>query len=332
MAPGKGILAADESSPTLDSRFMAAGISTGADSRRAWREVLFGTPRLGSFISGAILYDETIRQSATDARSFVQLLSDQQILVGIKVDTGAKPLAHAPGESVTEGLDGLRQRLEEYRSMGACFAKWRAVIRIDELKPSNQCLYANAHALARYAALCQEQEMVPIVEPEVLMDGSHDIERCADVTATTLHWVFNALFEQNVMVDTIVLKPNMITSGTGFANSPDSPELVAEHTLRCYLRHVPASTGGIALLSGGQSDAMATMNLNAINSRGDLPWRLTFSYGRALQASAMQAWAGSGANVESARAILLGLAEANAAASEGRYRQLARAASTVLHS
>ena len=288
---GKGILAADESNATITKRFDRLGIESTAETRRAYRQMLFTTPGLADHTSGVILYDETFHQTASDGRTFPALLADLGILAGIKVDTGAKPLAGQPGETVTEGLDGLRERIGAYAAAGARFAKWRAVIAIAEDRPSPACLSANAHALARYAALCQEGGLVPIVEPEVLMDGGHTIERCADVTEATLRVVFEALADQEVLLEGIVLKPNMVVAGTGAPRRPVVAE-VAEATLTCLRRTVPAAVPGIAFLSGGQSPDDATGHLEAMVSAGPHPWTLTFSFGRALQDDALAGWAG----------------------------------------
>ncbi len=273
VANGKGILAADETVPTLTKRFDTLGIQSTEQSRRTYREMLFTATGAAEFISGVIMYDETIRQKSTGGTPLAQVLSSQGIVPGIKVDTGAKPLAGSPDEKVTEGLDGLRDRLSEYHGMGARFAKWRAVIRITDTLPSPACVSANAHALGRYAALCQEGGLVPIVEPEVLMDGSHTIERCEEVTGVVLHAVFQALFEQRVSLESMLLKPNMVIAGKECPRQASVQE-VATATLRCLRRHVPATVPGIVFLSGGQSDRMATAHLNAINGLpGPRPWK-----------------------------------------------------------
>jgi fructose-bisphosphate aldolase, class I len=318
VAPGKGILAADESTGTIKKRFDSIGLESTEDRRRAYREMLFSTKGAAEFISGVILYDETIRQSASDGRPFVKVLTDQGVIPGIKVDEGAKPLALAPGELVTEGLDGLRQRLAEYHGLGARFAKWRAVITIGDEIPSSACIDANAHALARYAALCQEAGIVPIVEPEVLMDGSHTIERCAQVTTDTLRAVFAALFAQRVALDGMLLKPNMVVSG---AECPVQATIdaVAAATIACFRVVVPAAVPGIVFLSGGQSDELATAHLDAIIRLGPHPWELSFSYGRALQASAIAAWGGSDAHIAAGQAAYLKRARLNGAARSGDY-------------
>ena len=319
VADGKGILAADETPGTLTKRFDALGIPSTEQSRRTYREMLFTAPDAATFISGVIMQDETIRQKSSTGTPLAQLLASRGIVPGIKVDTGAKPLALAPGETVTEGLDGLRERLTEYRGMGACFAKWRAVIHIADGRPSGTCMSVNAHALARYAALCQEASLVPIVEPEVLMDGSHSIERCEEVTAMVLHAVFQALSEQRVALESMLLKPNMIVPGTA-SSRPASVQEVATATLRCLLRTVPAAVPGIVFLSGGQSDRLATAHLDAINRLpGPRPWKITFSYGRALQDAALEAWHGRDENVKAAQEALSHRARCNGAASLGRY-------------
>ncbi|HVM00728.1 MAG TPA: class I fructose-bisphosphate aldolase [Egibacteraceae bacterium] len=318
VAPGKGILAADESSGTMSKRLEAVGVPPTADTRRAWRELILTTPDIGRWISGVILYDETIRSTLSDGRPFADAASEAGILPGIKVDTGAKDLAGAPGEKVTEGLDGLRERLAEYAEMGARFAKWRAVITIGDGIPTTRCLAANAHALARYAALCQEAGIVPIVEPEVLMDGDHSIARCEEVTAETLRMVFTELATQHVALEGMVLKPNMVLSGTDNAQQAGVEEVV-DATLRIFRRVVPAAVGGIAFLSGGQSDEQAAENLNEFNSRGPQPWPLTFSYGRALLATALETWRGDEGNVAAAQEALAHRARCNAAARDGNY-------------
>jgi fructose-bisphosphate aldolase class I len=319
LAPGKGILAADESIPTLEKRFKPLGIPLTEENRRAYRELLFGTPGLGEFISGVILFDETIRQKTKDGRSMVELLNAQGILPGIKVDLGAKPLAGFPDEKITEGLDGLRERFAEYEKLGARFAKWRAVIPIGEKIPTLEGLEVNAHALARYAALCQEAGLVPIVEPEVLMDGSHSIERCEEVTGKTLRCVFSALNSQRVVLEEMLLKPNMVVSGKVCPRQAN-PNEVAASTLRCFKRSVPAAVPGIVFLSGGLADVEATRNLNAMN-QGSHPWELSFSFGRALQAPALNAWAGKLENVAAARQASLLRARCNSAARKGKYSE-----------
>jgi fructose-bisphosphate aldolase class I len=329
VADGKGILAADETPGTLTGRFDALGIRSTEQSRRAYREMLFTAPDAATSISGVIMQDETIRQKSSTAIPLAQVLASRGIVPGIKVDTGAKPLALAPGETVTEGLDGLRDRLAEYRGMGARFAKWRAVIHIADGRPSGACVSANVHALARYAALCQEASLVPIVEPEVLMDGSHSIQRCEEVTAIVLQAVFQALSEQQVTLESMLLKPNMVVPGK--ANSrPASVQEVATATLRCLLRNVPAAVPGIVFLSGGQSDRLATAHLNAINRlSGPKPWKLSFSYGRALQDAALETWHGRDENVKAAREALSHRARCNGAASLGRYTDEMEASSAT---
>jgi fructose-bisphosphate aldolase class I len=319
VADGKGILAADETVGTLTKRFDQLKIPSTAESRRDYRELLFTTSGAATFISGVIMYDETIRQQASNGKRLVERSLEQEIIPGIKVDTGAKPLAGCQDETVTEGLDGLRERLKEYHSMGARFAKWRAVIRITDQLPSQTCISVNAHALGRYAALCQEQGMVPIVEPEVLMEGSHTIERCYAVTGKVLHAVFNALDEQRVSLEGILLKPNMIVSGSLCPTQASVAE-VADESLRCLLGHVPATVPGIVFLSGGQGDLMATAHLNAINQRAEgKPWKISFSYGRALQDPALATWLGDRKNYGAAQEAYYHRAKCNSAASVGMY-------------
>jgi fructose-bisphosphate aldolase, class I len=318
VAEGKGILAADESDGTIKKRFDSIGIESTEENRRAYRELLFSTEGVEEYISGVILFDETIRQSASDGTPFPKLLESKGIIPGIKVDKGAKPLANAEGETITEGLDGLRERLEDYRGLGARFAKWRATYSITDDLPSDYCIWTNAHALARYAALCQEAGLVPIVEPEVLMDGTHSIERAFSVTSRVLGAVFTELFDQKVRLEGTLLKPNMVLSGydaTGHA----SPDEVAEWTLKCFYRHVPAAVPGVVFLSGGQSDEDATANLNAMNRRGPHPWQLSFSYGRALQAPALKAWAGKPESVAAGQRAYYHRAKMNGAARTGMY-------------
>jgi fructose-bisphosphate aldolase class I len=319
VADGKGILAADETPGTLTKRFDALGVRSTEDSRRTYREMLFTAPDAAACISGVIMQDETIRQKSSTGTPLPHVLASSGIVTGIKVDTGAKPLALSPGETITEGLDGLRDRLAEYRGMGARFAKWRAVIHIADGLPSPACVSANAHALARYAALCQEASLVPIVEPEVLMDGSHSIERCEEVTSIVLHAVFQALVEQRVSLESMLLKPNMVVAGK-VSSRPASVEDVATATLRCLRRHVPAGVPGIVFLSGGQSDRLATAHLNAINRLpGPKPWKLSFSYGRALQDAALEAWHGRDENLNTAQEAFSHRARCNGVASLGRY-------------
>src|SRR5437764_482821 len=301
VAPGRGILAADESSGTIKKRFDQIGIESTADTRRDYRELLFrASDAMSKHISGVILYDETIRQNAKDGTALVKLIEKTGALPGIKVDKGIKPLPFCPGEVITEGLDGLRERLVEYRGLGAKFAKWRAVIEIGEKIPSYNCIMTNAHALARYAALCQDEGIVPIVEPEVLMDGDHDIDRCYTATEWTLKTVFEQLYYQHVALEGMVLKPNMVISGKKCAKRAGVGE-VAEKTVKLLKACVPAAVPGIAFLSGGQSDEEATAHLDAMNKMGPLPWRLTFSYGRALQAAPQKAWSGKGETVAAAQ-------------------------------
>jgi fructose-bisphosphate aldolase class I len=314
----RGILAADESTGTIKKRFDTIDLESTEESRRAYRELLFTTPNLGEWISGVILYDETLRQSTADGVPFATYLEQNGMIPGIKVDKGAVPLPGAPNELVTEGLDGLRDRLKEYKELGARFAKWRAVITIGDGIPSDYCLHVNAHALARYAALCQEQGIVPIVEPEVMMDADNSIERCYDVTKRTLHAVFHELYLQRVALEGILLKPNMVISGKG---SPDqaSAERIAELTIKAFREEVPVAVPGIVFLSGGQSDEQATANLQAINALGPHPWVVSYSYGRALQAPAIAAWGGKPENVETAQRALAHRARMNSAASAGTY-------------
>lgn len=318
VAPGKGILAADESSGTIKKRFDKIRLESTPESRRAYRDLLFTAPGAEKYISGVILFDETLRQKSSDGRPFPELLASRGILPGIKVDAGAKPLAGFPGETITEGLDGLRERLAEYSGLGARFAKWRAVIDIGAGIPTRFAIEANAEALARYAALCQEASIVPIVEPEVLMDGDHTIERCEEVTDTVLATVFNALFMQRVHLEGIVLKPNMVIAGKKCAVQA-APQQVADATLRCLRRRVPAAVPGIAFLSGGQSEAEATLHLSLMNRAGALPWQLSFSYGRALQQSTLDAWRGEVSNVATAQRTFLRRARLNGLARNGSY-------------
>jgi fructose-bisphosphate aldolase class I len=319
VAPCKGILAADESTGTIKKRFDQIKLESTEENRRAYRELLFTAPGAADYISGVILYDETLRQKCSDGTPFPAYLAGLGIVPGIKVDAGAKPLAGFPGETVTEGLDGLRERLAEYHGLGARFAKWRAVIDIADGIPSRFAIKANAHALARYAALCQEAGIVPIVEPEVLMDGTHTIERCEQVTSTTLQTVFDVLYAHRVHLEGIVLKPNMVIAGKKCASQAD-PRQVAEATLRCLKRHVPSAVPGIAFLSGGQTEAQATEHLSLMNALGPLPWELSFSYGRALQASTLQAWGGKAANVAAAQREFHKRARLNGLARSGSYQ------------
>ena len=319
VAPGKGILAADESHPTIKKRFDPIKVENTEQNRRTYREMLFTTPGIEAWIGGVILFDETLRQQSKAGVPFPELLAGRGIVPGIKVDAGAKQLAGFPGETVTEGLDGLRKRLEEYRSLGAAFAKWRAVITIGDALPSAFCVAANAHALARYAALCQEADIVPIVEPEVLMDGDHDLARCEEVTGAVLLEVFAALAHHRVALEGIVLKPNMVVAGQDCTKRP-RVEDVATATVRCLRRHVPSAVPGIAFLSGGQSEEEATAHLNAMNALGPQPWELSFSYGRALQASALEAWGGDSAQLDAGAQAFAHRARMNHLARSGEYR------------
>jgi fructose-bisphosphate aldolase class I len=318
VAEGKGILAADESDRTIKKRFDSIGIESTEENRRAYRDLFFTTEGAEEYISGVILYDETIRQSSADGTPFPKLLDSKGVIPGIKVDLGAKPLALTDGETITEGLDGLRERLEEYRGLGARFAKWRATYSIAPDKPSEYCVWTNAHALARYAALCQEADIVPIVEPEVLQDGTHTLEQSAKATGRVLQAVFTELHDQRVEYRGMLLKPNMVLSGYD-ASDRAGVEEVAEATLECFYKHVPAAVPGIVFLSGGQSDEDATAHLNAMNARGPHPWQLSFSYGRALQAPALKAWAGKTENVETAQRAYYHRAKMNSAARTGMY-------------
>ena len=318
-APGRGILAADESSGTIKKRFDAIGVESTADSRRDYRELLFrSTDAMKSHISGVILYDETIRQNAKDGTPLVKVIERAGALPGINVDKGTKPLPFCPGEVVTEGLDGLRERLAEYRGLGAKFAKWRAVIDIGAGIPTWACVKANAHALARYAALCQEEQIVPIVEPEVLMDGGHDIDTCYGITEWVLRTVYNELYEARVPLEGTVLKPNMVIPGKKSAKRA-SVEEVAAKTVQVLRACVPASVPGIAFLSGGQSDEDATAHLDAINRIGNLPWSVTFSYGRALQAAPQKTWSGKAENVAAAQRAFAHRARMNGLAAKGEW-------------
>jgi len=318
VATGKGILAADESTGTIKKRFDSITVESTEENRRLYRQLLFTTEGLADFISGVILFDETIRQSADDGRAFPEVLSSQGILPGIKVDTGAKDLAAFPGEKITEGLDGIRDRYAEYRDLGARFAKWRAVITIGDATPTRECIHANAHALARYAALAQEAGIVPIVEPEVLMDGDHTIERCREVTEATLAAVYQEMGESRVVLDGTLLKPNMIVSGKGCPSQADVQQ-VAEETILVLKRTVPAAVPGIVFLSGGQSSELATAHLNAMNAIGGVPWELSFSYGRALQESTLKAWGGNPIKAAAAQKALYHRAKCNGAARFGDY-------------
>jgi fructose-bisphosphate aldolase class I len=320
VAGDRGLLAMDESTPTCNKRFAKLGIAQTEEMRRAYRDMIVTTPRLGESISGAILYDETIRQQTFAGTPFAQALEAANIIPGIKVDAGAKALAAHPGEQVTEGLDGLRERLKEYATMGARFAKWRAVITIGTGIPSPACLEVNAHALARYAALCQEAGLVPIVEPEVLMDGDHTLERCRDVTEATLHVVFDQLHRQGVLLEGMLLKPNMVLPGLDAADQ-DSADAIADATIGTFLRAVPAAVPGIAFLSGGQTSELASTRLNVMNLkfRSRMPWALAFSFARAIQQPALDLWHGQSANVPAAQQALFHRADCNRAARRGEY-------------
>ena len=318
VAEGKGILAADESTGTIKKRFDTIGLENTEEHRQAYRDMLFTTPGVEDYISGVILYDETIRQSGHDGTPFPKLLESRGIIPGIKVDEGAKPLPLAEGETVTEGLDGLRERLADYRKLGARFAKWRATYSITDSLPSDYCIWTNAHALARYAALCQEAGIVPIVEPEVLQDGTHTIGRSEIVTSRVLDALYTELFDQRVDIAGTLLKPNMVLSGYEASKRAGADE-VAEQSLHAYYKHVPAAVPGIVFLSGGQSDEDATAHLNAMNQRGPHPWALSFSYGRALQAPSIKAWGGKPENVEAGQRAFYHRAKMNSAAQTGAY-------------
>jgi len=323
IAGDKGLLAMDESNTTCNKRFAALGIPQNEETRRAYREMIVTTPGLGESISGAILYDETIRQRKKDGTSIIKAIMNAGIIPGIKVDAGAKELAGHPGEKITEGLDGLRDRLKEYYQMGARFAKWRAVVSIGEGIPSRGCIEANAHALARYAALCQEAGLVPIVEPEVLMDGKHTLEQCFEVTEEVLRTVFNHLYAQRVTLEGMILKPNMVLPGLDCPKQ-DSVDDIADMTVECLLHAVPAAVPGIAFLSGGQSSELASARLNAMNVRfkSRLPWALAFSFARAIQQPALEIWQGEEANVLKAQKVLYHRAKCNQAARHGEYNAL----------
>ena len=322
VASDKGLLAMDESNPTCNKRFASLGIPETVEARRAYRELIVTTPRLGECIGGAILYDETIRQQKSDGTPFIKVLIEAGIIPGIKVDAGAKELAGHPGEKVTEGLDGLRDRLAEYSRRGARFAKWRAVIAIGDAIPSRGCIEANAQALARYAALCQEAGLVPVVEPEVLMDGDHTLERCFEVTDEVLRTVFSQLFAQRVMLEGMILKPNMVLPGLACIGQETADE-VADATVSCFLRAVPAAVPAIAFLSGGQSPELASARLNAMNLRfkSRLPWAVAFSFSRAIQQPALEIWKGQEANVRAAQQALYHRAHCNQAARRGEYNE-----------
>lgn len=320
VADNKGLLAMDESNPTCDKRFAGLGIPRTEEARREWRELIVTAPGLGESISGVILYDETLRQKKQDGTPFLKVITDAGILPGIKVDAGANGLAGHPGEKITEGLDGLGDRLAEYARMGARFAKWRAVLTVDDDIPSRGCIEANAQALARYAALCQEAGLVPIVEPEVLMDGGHTLGRCYDVTEEVLQTVFNQLYSQRVMLEGMILKPNMVLPGLACPRQEAVMD-VADATVRCLLRTVPAAVPGVAFLSGGQAAEPASARLNAMNVRLKLqsPWALSFSFGRAIQQPALEIWQGKEANVSAAQQALIHRARCNRAACRGEY-------------
>lgn len=321
VAPGKGILAADESTGTIKKRFDSIHVSSSEDSRRDYREMLFRAEEaMKNYISGVILFDETLRQKAKDGTPLAEIIKASGSIPGIKVDTGAKDLARSSGEKITEGLDGLRERFAEYHDLGARFAKWRAVINIGEHIPTGYCLKANAHALARYAALAQEAGIVPIVEPEVIMDGSHSIDECYDVTTAALSLLYSELAEQHVDLEGTILKPNMIVSGTEHPVQAGIEE-VAEKTVKCLKENVPGTVPGICFLSGGQSDELATAHLSAMNAGYDLPWALSFSYGRALQAAALKAWGGKEENVKSAQDAFTHRAKMNSLAATGNWRE-----------
>ena len=321
VAGDKGLLAMDESNPTCNLRFAKLGIPQTEEARRAYRELIVSTPNLSECISGAILYDETIRQQKRDGTPFVKAITDAGIIVGIKVDSGAKDMAGHPGEQITEGLDGLRERLIEYAKMGARFAKWRAVFSVGNGVPSRGCIEANAQALARYAALCQETGLVPIVEPEVLMDGNHSLQRCCEVTVEVLHTVFNELYTQQVTLEGMILKPNMALPGLSCPLQAEVDE-VADATVRCLLRSVPAAIAGIAFLSGGQSAELASARLNAMNAAFEmrLPWALSFSFARAIQQPALEIWRGEESNVAAAQKALYHRARCNRFARLGEYK------------
>jgi fructose-bisphosphate aldolase class I len=319
VAKGKGVLAADESSGTCETRFKTVGVACTEESRREYRGLLITAPGAEQYVSGVILYDETIRQKTDEGEPFPNFMARKGIIPGIKVDTGAKNLALCPGEKVTEGLDGLRERLAAYFKLGARFAKWRAVITIGEGIPSHTCLYANAHALARYAALCQEASIVPIIEPEVLLDGGHSIERCEEVTEATLRATYAAMSAHNVLAEAVILKSSMVVSGKHNARQAPVDE-VAERTVRVLKRTVPAAQPGVVFLSGGQSDVSATAHLNAMAAMKGLPWPLTFSYSRALQNPALAAWKGQASNVAAAQRAFLHRARMNGLAAQGKWK------------
>ena len=318
VAANKGILAADESTPTIGKRFAMIDTESTESSRQAYRNMLFTSPNVSEYISGVILFDETIRQSTNDGTPFAEHLTSLGIVPGIKVDKGIKGIPFCDGESVTEGLDGLSERLDEYYELGARFAKWRAVINISNDSPSKNCIRLNAHALARYAALCQQAQIVPIVEPEVLMDGTHDIDRCYDVTSEVIQELFIELINQNVALNGIVLKPNMVISGMDAANRADIPT-VASATVKCLSENVPGEVPGIAFLSGGQTSEEATAHLSSMNELGPHPWQLTFSYGRALQAEPLKVWSGEADNIPAAQESFIKRSRLNSLARTGNY-------------
>jgi fructose-bisphosphate aldolase class I len=321
VAPGKGILAADESFGTIGKRFEAVGIESSEESRRQYREMLFTTPGIGEYLSGVILFDETLRQKASDGRPLAKVLEDQGVIPGIKVDKSTVPMPLSPNEKFTQGLDGLHDRLAEYRELGARFTKWRAVITIGDGIPTESCVEANAEALAQYAAFAQDHDLVPIIEPEVLIDGDHSIERCYDVTYWTLHETFDEVYEHSVELSALLLKPNMVISGKN-ASEQAGVEEVARHTVECLLRTVPPAVPGIVFLSGGQTDLQATQHLNAMNSLYEgLPWELSFSYARALQGQPMEIWGGNEDNAEAAQKAFHHRARMNSAARQGKYSE-----------
>ena len=322
VADNKGLLAMDESNPTCNKRFAGLGIPQTAEMRRRYREMIVTTPGLNKGLNGAILYDETVRQKLSDGRTFIQALEDVHIIPGIKVDMGAEEMAGFPAEKITSGLDGLRERLAEYRDMGLRFAKWRAVISIGDGIPTHRCIENNAIVLARYAVLCQEADIVPIVEPEVLMDGNHDLQKCFTVTQSVLHIVFGQLYKQGVLTEGIILKPNMVLPGLDCSDQSTTNE-IAETTVKCLLRTVPASVPGIAFLSGGQPSKLATERLNAMNAnyKSKMPWALAFSFSRALQHPSLDIWNGKDANIEKAQKALYHRAICNQAACSGSYSE-----------
>lgn len=321
LAEGKGLLAMDESTSTCNKRFAALNIPQTIEMRQKFRQWIVTTPGLAESVSGAILFDETIHQSTTEGTTFTDVLKKAGIIPGIKVDEGAVPMPAFPGEEITEGLDGLRNRLEEYKKLGARFAKWRAVIKIDKTIPTHGCIHANAHALSRYAALCQEADIVPVVEPEVLMDGNHTLERCFEVTENVLKILFHELYIQRIALEGMILKPNMIIEGTDAAQKSNVAE-VADATIKCFLHTVPAAVPGIAFLSGGQSPQLASQHLNEMNTRfkSKLPWIVTFSFSRAIEYPAIEIWGGKDENVEKAQKSLLARARLNSLARKGKYR------------